>query len=264
MNSISKLDEFINAYNTTSYTNVQEIENKKYFPIFKNSSYAKVPREYYIEVPYDDDTKTKQEITPAPKEIKLSNYNIRDYSKFLGNKLNVKYDIYPSGVDKLNIEFNNLDNDIYFQYKIGDYTSDYIKIDRRVYTITYDYRKNFEIYITNGVNYKNEKISPSTLRKTLSIVDGKVYYLNSSILYSEDKIITGSFVNLYDDNVLTNDGKIYNIKTKKETSANIDYNILNNSEPIYSTRYNGQTIKTYYNYSLVDSSKRISIICKKW
>jgi len=167
------------------------------------------------------------------------------------DRVTTNYDVYASDVDKINIEFSEVNSNESFSYVIGDYSSELMPITSRTYTISYDYKEPIEIYITNGEDYKTSTIKATDLRKTLSLVDNKTYYINNNLLYGEDKAITGKFINLYGVNALTNDGKIYNIITKQVSDANINYAILE-SKPIYSFTYNNKNIYTYYNYSIVD------------
>ena len=253
MNSISALNEFVKNYNTTSYKEAFVEDDTTYFPIFKNNNYAKFDEKYYVKIPYDSESGTVQEDELGYSTKYFMPTNIRNYSKFYSNNLNMDYDIYASDVDKINLEFSKLNPNAYFYYKIGDYISEYISINKRTFTIPYNFKDSFEIYITNGVNNKTEKISADKLKKTLSLVDNQVYYLNDTFLYSETSIISGNFVNLYNDKVLTSDGHIYNIRSKEESEAIKDYTVLESDMPLYTFIYNGKTIKTYYNYSTVDS-----------
>ena len=220
-----------------------------YFPVFNRSDHLQISEEDYVPIPYDAGTGTRTNVSMLAFS---SRRMLRNYSNAYNNAIDIEYDVYTSGVNKVNIEFSDIDPSIYFYYSIGDYVSNAIPIDNRVYTITYDFKAPIELYVTNGFNYKNSTIKATELAKTVSIINGETYYLNSGMLYSETKAIVGQFNNLYGTETLTSDGKIYSIVNNQEYDANIDYNVLESAISLYETVYKENTIKTYYNFSTVN------------
>ncbi len=225
-------------------TTVFNYEDDKHFPIF-DSGYPSVKNK--VQLPG-----TGAENISLSMSLLSSSKMLRNYANSYNNKLTMDYDIYASGVNTVNIEFDSIDTNIYFYYEIGDYKSNYIPVELRTYTITYDFKNPIKFYLTNGYNYKESTVKPSELAKTISIIDNETYYIQGKVLYSSAKAINGSFVNLYGNEVLTVDGKIYNLSNGNESDSNITYNILENSKPLYEFEYNGNKIDTYYNYSLAN------------
>ena len=257
ISSKEDLEAFIETMSV--YGDVTTSNGVSYFPVFNTATkYITVPtdlsnqgdegpenpKRYYTVLP------TSNSVTSLGKM--MSAMSLKRYSNSYNNRLNIDYNVYASGVNTVNIEFSDIDENVNFYYKIGDFVSEYIPITSRSYTLTYDFKNPIEIYVTNGFNYKSNTVEPSDLRKTVGILNKNIYYLNNGILYTENNALTGNFINLYKDDVLTSDGEIYNIITKQNKSANIDYNILPESVPLYSFTYNGQKIETYYSYSLVN------------
>ena len=257
INSINDLYPFIGVYKFIDLN-----DEKNYFPVFNennNSNYPVVNAKDYVLIPYNSTTDIYQNALATSYSSRM----LRNYSRISSNPVNLDFDVYASDVNKLNIEFSDVDSDTYFYYKIGDYISSYIPVEKRTYTLTYDFSNPIKIYLTNGFNSKEKTIDSKELVRTIGIINDKTYYINGTSLYSEDKVITGKFKNLYGSDVLTSDGKIYNILNKQETSANINYNILEESKPLYEFTYNGSNIKTYYNYSLVnDVVKELQLFVK--
>lgn len=248
INSVNDLKTFISG---SAFKFVDLNDGKNYFPVFSSSSYPTIDKDDYIEIPYDSGTGYQS------NTMMFSFRNARSFSNYsssYNNKINIDYDVYASDVDKINIEFSDIDSETYFYYEIGNYTSEHVQINNRTYTLTYDFKNPIKIYVTNGYNNKESFVNPNDLAKTISLVDKETYYINNDSLYSESKMIVGEFKNLYENKVLTSDGKIYDIITKKEYNANIDYKILRDSKPIYEFIYEGNIINTYYNYSVVNNT----------
>ena len=216
-----------------------------YFPILKNYKYdgTQGNEDDRVEIPNDS--------------ISMENsYGVRlfsrNYSLANNNKITTTYDLYASDVNKLNIEFSDINESVYFYYEIGNYKSDVIPVNKRLYTITYDFKSPIKIYLSNGINTSNKTYKSSDLSKQISIVNGITYYINNNLLNSETSVINGNFVNLYGNQALSSDGTIYNIIDKTKTNSLIDYKILDEEVFLYKFNYNGQDIKTYYNYSTID------------
>lgn len=242
INSASKLHEYLTKSYPSIYTNPI---NDNYFPTFIANNYPSIPTERRVELPQ---IQSFARSFMAPRMRMMRNYAVA-YS----NPVNINYNIYASDVDKINIEFSNIDPNNYFYYEIGDYKSNNISIENRVYTIGYDYKTPIKIYVSNGSNYKTETINPNDLSKKVSIIDGKSYYITDGILYGEDNSYVGGFINLYNDKALTTDNKIYYINTNEFIDNYINYDVLD-TMPLYSFNYNGKNIKTYYNFTMIDDS----------
>ncbi len=239
INTPSDLKNFVGSQGAYELSNI-------YFPVFKKgSSDPQISDQEKVKIP-NATTQTTRLMAPQMRMM-------RNYAVAYSNPVKIKYDVYASDVDKINIEFSNIDPNSYFWYEIGDYKSDDISINNRVYTISYDYKSPIKIYVSNGSNYKTSTIEPSKLSKKISLVEDSVYYINNGILYGEENSIMGSFINLYNNKVLTSDNSIYYIDTKEYVDSYVDYSILE-SVPLYSFIYNEKYINTYYNFTDIDGS----------
>ena len=251
INSVDELNTLISGFNFV----IPYISGKPYFPVFDNSTITSYPH-LNIDVPVEIPDDSAAGSSSSALTSTFSKRMLRNYSNSYNNPINIEYDLYASGINKLNIEFSEIDSNNYFYYEIGDYKSNIIPINNRIYTITYDFKTPIKLYVSNGFNYKDSTIKPSELSKTITLINGETYYLNNGMLYNESKAIVGPFNNLYGNEALTDDGKIYNITTKQEYDGYIDYNILDIAVPLYETLYNGNDIKTYYNYSTVNGVEK--------
>lgn len=240
---------------------------KNYFPMPKISSWKNL--DVYIPIYNIVDDKFEFVIEPGTFiEIPLysdqtntsfSTRNLMTARRFTSSsaqssiKEALDFDVYTVDVNKINIDFSGIDTDSKFYYEIGDYSSPTISVVNRTFTITYDFKEPIKITLDSGGKLITKTIKPKDLIRTISYVNGKVYYIENGLLYSEDKAITGNFIHLYGNKVLTNSGNVYNISTKEENNSNVDYTIQYDTQPLYSFEYNGGLIETYYNYSIYNS-----------
>ncbi len=164
-----------------------------------------------------------------------------------------KYDIYVTDVDKMNIEFSNVDKNSYFRYEFDNETSENIAIENRVYTLNYDYNTTFKLIIGNSNGEKEEIISPKNISKKVSIIDNKYFYLNDDLLYNNlNNLVNGKYVNIYGTTALNTDGYIYNIKDGTQSDKKVvGVKLLNQTKPLANYTYNGNIIETYYNFSKI-------------
>lgn len=167
-----------------------------------------------------------------------------------------EYNIYAIDVDKINIEFSNIDKNSYFRYEANNEVSENIAIENRVYTLSYDYNTPFKLIIGNKEGEKEETIAPEDISKKVSIIDNKYYYLKDKLLYNNfNKLADDEFVNIYKEKALSTNGYVYNIKNGEQSNDEIrGIKLLNQVKPLASYTYNGNIIETYYNFSKIFTS----------
>ena len=102
----------------------------------------------------------------------------------------VEYDyngneLISSGIDTINLEFDQISSDLSFTYKINnkEYTS---KVKSRVYTLGYDYKSDAEITISNAFESKTIKLDKEELSRKISdlkvIVQETVQFLKMFLM----------------------------------------------------------------------------------
>lgn len=162
------------------------------------------------------------------------------------------YYIYPSGIDTINLEFDEIAKDMSFIYKINgvEYKTN---VEKKVYTLSYDYNSDASITISNAFESKTIDLNKDELSKQISIIDGKYYNIENDILYEDNKSIIQDALHISNNLVLLKNNKIYNIKTKEITNLLSNKGILNSEIPLYSGLIEDKIIKTYYNHSYINN-----------
>ena len=209
---------------------------------------------------YGIDVVPKNQIkTPLPVESEEQLITNSDSSsiKLVEDKISNIYDIYSSGTNTVNIEFDNIYDDVTFSYKNGSYISDNIKLTQKTYSLSYDYENDLELIINTRSSKKTITYTKEELKRTISIVNDKYYHIENNDLYENDKVIQKDIKHLYKNYALTKDNKLYNISTKEITESYNKQGVLETTTPLYSSIVNDQYINTYYNYSEILSDKQL-------
>ena len=181
--------------------------------------------------------------------------------------------VYASDVDKINIEFSKVNTNISF--KINE--QEEIPISELTYTYYYDYKEDFTIELSDGINKKKVTFKAEDL-KELSSVDGNNYYLidGEKIISNDNVSLENDIqpriqykvapmanttnnkttpVNIYDNKILLSNQNIYDVKTKKVIENSFENLTPVETKPLYTYEYGGNKIDTYYNYSKVNGYK---------
>ena len=170
-----------------------------------------------------------------------------------------KVTVYSVGVDSINIEFSNVDYYSTFMINVNNETLINKQIDNRVFTLSYDYKTEFEIAISDGINTIKETIKPDKISRLISIYGDNYYYYKDGKVKGNLDELEGNFVNLYFNKALDSDGNIFDLDTKKIIGNTSLLNILDESVPLFSFNYNSNQIYTYYNYSkMIDDENNTS------
>ncbi len=216
-----------------------------YFPTITNTS----PDGNYIEV-FDDENR----ISLFNNKILLKSY-IPNKSASLPN-----VDIYPSDVDKINIEFEDEPNYVYISIN-GKEIYDL----KRVNTFTYNYKDNLKIIVSNGYREKTYNIKPDKFNIKASVYKDKYYLIDNNKLITNgiQKLNNYKFIHLYKNMGITDNNEIINLENGniiKTFNHNIE---LIDTIPLNEFIYNDYTIKTFYNYSLSNNNEINNILLVK-
>ena len=179
----------------------------------------------------------------------LLNYSLN--SPLLSNYV----DVYSSGIDTVNVEFSDISKDLILKYRIGE--NEYqTKVDRKVYTLQYDYLSDFEIELVNSFESKVLSYSPSDLAKKIRYFDKNYYYIDvDGNLYKNGNKIIENALHIYNNLVLLRNGKVYNLTNGNVQAMYSGSGILSYINSIRSSVLNGKTINTYYNYTVIDNAE---------
>ena len=171
------------------------------------------------------------------------------FSPIYDEQLEGNYHIYSSGIDTINLEFDKVSNDLSFTYKVGENEITVNNIDRRVYTLHYDYQSNATITIRNAFEEKIVNLTKDNLAKTISIYKNSYYYIKDNKLFNSDDPVIDNALHIYKNLVLLSDNSIYNLETENIQTQIQNDNLIVNTIPLYQTIIEGNIVDTYYNFT---------------
>lgn len=242
---------YTNINLSTSYFDYSELANDKY-PKLKNNLFT--PSAFLEHYPSFISFDTPVNLLALRSFVLLPEVNV-----------------YPSDVDKINIEFSDIIDGLKFTIKGVTYN-----VTQRTYTFTYDFQEDFEIEVSNGITSKIIEVNHYDLQNRLSVSNNNYYILDNQIIETNDKSLTDismtnkinyrvfrlsnekinqkmeNVQNIYQNKVLLTNRTIYDLVNKKSL-GNVQNNFqLVENKPLYTFKYGNSLIKTYYNYSLID------------
>ena len=178
-------------------------------------------------------------------------YNLKTLSSAMHELPDIK--VYSSDVDKLNIDFSNVDKISYFEIYVDDKKVASSDILKRTYTISYDYQSDLKIYISDELNKKSLVFKPSDLLNKVSVYGNKYAYIYDGKLSGNFKSPKEKFVHIYEDKALNEKGAIFDITKEGYISGDneLKTELLVESKPLYSFTYNDVKIDTFGLYSII-------------
>lgn len=142
------------------------------------------------------------------------------------------------------------------------------EIDRQTYTIPYDFDSTLTIRVTLGENSRSFAVTGDGVRRTVMTWKDHCYYIRKDGIYSDNgaysgdgsmanvqKVLSGSFINLYQGEALDSDGDLYRVASGAQTDALDPETLFKVSEetvPAYRTDYSGEEVLSYRTYSMAD------------
>lgn len=192
---------------------------------------------------YEESSKDENENSNTEK----SEDNNKEQSELLSMP---NVEVYSVSANKINIEIDKLSENLILYYTPENQETKSILVTQKAYTFQYDYKTNVDIKLVKQDDSKEITINPEEVRNATSIIDGKTYYLKESKLYYQTEELEGNFVNLYLDEALSTEGKIYNI-TDDTWSEEITqgFTLLEETQGLETATYNGIEIITFANFS---------------
>lgn len=159
--------------------------------------------------------------------------------------------IYPVSADEINIEFSSSNNQNYFIYN-----DEKIEITKRAYTFKYDFKTPVTITLANEYYSQDVKINPDELQSKISINDNEYFYLENQKIKSNNKELEGEFVNIYKNQALTTDGKIYDLQTQEKSEEIIQgIKMEDETKSLETAEYKDTKIYTYAKFSIIKQSE---------
>lgn len=158
--------------------------------------------------------------------------------------------VYASDADKINVEFSSKDSCSYFEIDGKKYN-----IDKRTYTFSYNYDKDFVIKVSDGLSSKEVKVSLNNIKHNIGTNDSKYYFLDGKKLKGNIKDTSNKYNNIFNNYALRASGDIYDVVNEKVVGKVSSNFTLLDTKPLYEFEYNGNLIYTYYNYSVLNTDE---------
>ncbi|MDO4996174.1 MAG: glycine rich domain-containing protein [Bacilli bacterium] len=222
--------------NRWDYTNIAT-----YFPRVKQASGGSVRAEQ------------KQLVTPK------SNGNVV-YARMITKAAPVGHElpvatVYSSGINTVNLEFDKTDEYSYYEVYDNDTKVFESDINKRCFTINYDYQTKLKVIVRDGRNSKEYVFNAGNLRNLSSTYLKKYAYIYKGKLLGNIGTIQpkGKFIHIYKNLALTDEMEVYDITTRELSKDSYKFMISLREEvtPLYKFEYQDTNIDTYYNYSVV-------------
>lgn len=217
----------------------------KYFPVLKDFDISVQP---WVLIPKDPSTSTTNIDEPSLLSLKSVNNNLITLPELY---------TYAVDVDKINIEFSDINSNMKFDIKTNDgkVVLESTNVNKKVYTLNYDFSTPLIVTVSNGARWFTKEINKKDVQNLIQIVNDEYFYISDNKLYSNKRELEGEFLNIYNGKGLTSDGKIYNISDMSlVNNLNKEIKILDKEIPISETEYEGTNIKTFYHCSKISEN----------
>lgn len=179
-------------------------------------------------------------------------YNLRIMALGIAHEL-PEVNVYSSGINTLNIEFDKIDDYTYFEVYEDDkkiFEKDLLK---KTYSITYNYKSNLKIVVMDGVNTRKYTYTAEDLVNKVTTFDNNYSYIYEDKLVGNVNVKDEKFIHLYDNKALTADLKIYDLEKESIISRNNTFNVslLTDAIALQKSEYEGVLIDTFGTYSII-------------
>lgn len=171
------------------------------------------------------------------------------------------YEVYTSGIDTVNIEFDEVSSNAYLRIETNDSVGNWIPITNRVYTLGYDFNTDFKVTLTDGRQTFSKEFKSDDLRFPASVYDDSYYYIEDGTLKGNQDTNLTDVIHVYRNYALKNNGEVYNLSLNQ-----YDHNIQNNLvvlvqvKPLYESLQDNGYIRTYGNFTTVTNNNTEKVL----
>ena len=160
-------------------------------------------------------------------------------------------EFYAADADKLNIEFDNVNENTYFEVTGSNGLIAQHIADSRVFTLSYDFKTPLTVKMADGTGQEvSYQVEPDAVAMTVMTWGNDYYYISGNGVQSgHSGLLAGSFVNLSHGKALSADGTIYNLENASSVGAAGAMALDERSASLCEFSYDGYTINTYKNIS---------------
>lgn len=171
------------------------------------------------------------------------------------------YQVYTSGIDTVNIEFLDTASNAYFRVETEDSLGDWIPINKRVYTLNYDFNTNFKVTLTDGRQTFTKEFKNDDLRFLASVYDDSYYYVEDGTLKGNRDTRLTDIIHVYKNYALRGNGEVYNLSLN-QYDHNVENNlvVLNQVKPLYESLQDNGYIRTYANFTTVTNNNTEKVL----
>lgn len=171
------------------------------------------------------------------------------------------YEVYTSGIDTVNIEFDEVSSNTYFRIETNDSVGDWMPITNRVYTLSYDFKTDFKVTLTDGRQTFSKEFKSDDLRFPASVYDDSYYYIEDGTLKGNRDTGLTDVIHVYRNYALKNNGEVYNLSLN-QYDHNIQNNlvVLNQVKPLYESLQDNGYIRTYDNFTTVTNNNTEKVL----
>ncbi len=203
-----------------------------------STSYAAVPNQIQIPIPSG--------MLMTSLAMKTPSLTVPDEPQVLPVPV-----FYAADADKLNIEFDGVNENTYFEVTGNDGLLAQHKADSRVFTLSYDFKTPLTVTVKDGTGQEvGYKVDPDSVAMNVMTWGNDCYYTSGSGVQSgHSGLLAGSFVNIARGKALSSSGTVYNLENGSSVGTVGNIALCEQALPLYEFSYDGYTIKTYKNFS---------------
>ena len=171
------------------------------------------------------------------------------------------YEVYTSGIDTVNIEFDEVSSNAYLRIETNDSVGNWIPITNHVYTLGYDFNTDFKVTLTDGRQTFSKEFKSDDLKFPASVYDDSYYYIEDGTLKGNRDTGLTDVIHIYRNYALKNNGEVYNLSFNQ-----YDHNIQNNLvvldqvKPLYESLQDNGYVRTYANFTTVTDNNTEKVL----
>jgi hypothetical protein len=167
-----------------------------------------------------------------------------------------RVEYYTVDADQFNLEFTEVNKDAMFKIIANGIEVASHPVDKRTFTIDYDYKTELTIVITDSTDELEYTLWPEDINRNVMTWNTEYYYLMADHIEGNGQPISGQYLNLFAGHAIDVYGNIIEVETGKQVRAFSGIKIAEETVPLYSFEYDGYQIQTFKGYSLVNGVYR--------
>lgn len=168
---------------------------------------------------------------------------------------------YAADAGKLNVEFDGVNDNTYFEVTGNEGLLAQHKVDSRVFTLSYDFKTPLTVTLKDGTGQEvSYKVDPSSVAMNV-LTWGNDYYVISGkgVQSGRNGLLAGSFVNIANGKALSSNGTLYNLENGSSVGAVGIIALEDQAQPVYEFSYDGYAIKTYKYFSTSQQGDTVAV-----